>query len=108
MSLVGLGSVSDYCLHQLHVPVIVVHHDAAATPSADMQGDSAIEGKQVNQLGSIRCTKCKSPLVCYRSVCIWLTRWRVCEYMGSMSEALKHQLGPLPVAHSILSMSFGK
>jgi hypothetical protein len=30
MSFVGLGSVSDYVIHQLHVPVLVVHGDAAA------------------------------------------------------------------------------
>jgi hypothetical protein len=30
MSFVGLGSVSDYVIHQLHVPVLVVHGDGAA------------------------------------------------------------------------------
>ncbi len=27
LSLVGLGSVSDYCIHNLHTPVIVVRSD---------------------------------------------------------------------------------
>jgi nucleotide-binding universal stress UspA family protein len=34
MSLVGLGSVSDYCIHQLHVPVLVVRGDGAGTAAA--------------------------------------------------------------------------
>lgn len=44
MSLVGLGSVSDYVLHQLHVPVLVVHAGqgaaaaAAATPAEGQVG----------------------------------------------------------------------
>lgn len=38
MSLVGLGSVSDYVLHQLHVPVLVVHAGAAAAAAAPQSG----------------------------------------------------------------------
>jgi len=34
MSLVGLGSVSDYVLHQLHVPVLVVHAGLGAVAAA--------------------------------------------------------------------------
>lgn len=34
MSLVGLGSVSDYVLHQLHVPVLVVHAGLGAAAAA--------------------------------------------------------------------------
>lgn len=34
MSFVGLGSVSDYCLHQLHVPVLIVHGDGAEPAAA--------------------------------------------------------------------------
>lgn len=34
MSLVGLGSVSDYVLHQLHVPVLVVHAGQGAAAAA--------------------------------------------------------------------------
>lgn len=41
MSLVGLGSVSDYVLHQLHVPVLVVHsgQEGAAAAAAAQVGD---------------------------------------------------------------------
>lgn len=28
MSIMGLGSVSDYCLHNMHTPVLVVRSDA--------------------------------------------------------------------------------
>ena len=41
MSLVGLGSVSDYCIHQLHVPVLVVRGDGSsstATTAAEVRG----------------------------------------------------------------------
>jgi len=31
MSLVGLGSVSDYCIHQLHVPVLVVRGEGSSS-----------------------------------------------------------------------------
>jgi len=37
MTFVGLGSVGDYVMHQLHVPVLVVHgasKAAAAAPQA--------------------------------------------------------------------------
>eukprot|EP00882_Tetradesmus_deserticola_P001213 GHRQ01001311.1.p1 GENE.GHRQ01001311.1~~GHRQ01001311.1.p1 ORF type:complete len:392 (+),score=155.98 GHRQ01001311.1:166-1341(+) len=37
MSLVGLGSVSDYVIHQLHVPVLVVHGDGVAPAAADAE-----------------------------------------------------------------------
>jgi hypothetical protein len=37
MSLVGLGSVSDYVLHQLHVPVLVVHAGSAAQPAEQVR-----------------------------------------------------------------------
>jgi hypothetical protein len=45
MSLVGLGSVSDYVLHQLHVPVLVVHAgQGAAAAAAGAPQDGQVRG----------------------------------------------------------------
>ncbi|KAF8068226.1 hypothetical protein HT031_001912 [Scenedesmus sp. PABB004] len=40
MSFVGLGSVSDYVIHQLHVPVLVVHGDGTTPAAAEEGGPS--------------------------------------------------------------------
>lgn len=43
MSLVGLGSVSDYLVHQLHIPVVVVTHPPTPAP----QGNGRQQGRHV-------------------------------------------------------------
>ncbi len=42
MSLIGLGSVSDYCVHNVHLPVVVYHPTLSA--------DQAINGSQLTQV----------------------------------------------------------
>lgn len=52
MSLVGLGSVSDYVMHQLHVPVLVVH-TGAATAAAEPAQVSLHDGERHRCRGSV-------------------------------------------------------
>jgi hypothetical protein len=47
MSLVGLGSVSDYLVHQLHIPVVVVTHPPP--PAAQDTNNHQVRGAAVHQ-----------------------------------------------------------
>lgn len=52
MSMVGLGSVSDYCLHNLHAPVAVVRgreEDAAAKPRRKVM--VALDESELSKVG---------------------------------------------------------
>jgi hypothetical protein len=56
MTFVGLGSVGDYVMHQLHVPVLVVHgaSKAAAAPQAkvSLRSSSSDGGSSSSDGGS--------------------------------------------------------
>jgi hypothetical protein len=69
MSLVGLGSVSDYVLHQLHVPVLVVHAGQGAAAAAagaprdgQVRGDCAACGTNCRA-----CSYLKNTIIYYRA-----------------------------------------